>query len=272
MIRVSTNMMGDNLINIVKKNSGKMIKLQSGIASGKKNRMPREDPAAVSSTISYKRVLFELDQFEKNIDDGKARLNFTDASLSSATEILQRIRELGVQGANGIYLKEDRAKIAAEIEELLEELVNIANSKYKGKAVFGGNQTLEDPFKITKTFNKFAGKPVIDKVEYFGDIGEQNREISRGNIISINAPGNEIFWAERSSLFSSVDATDYIVATDSKVRINGTEMTFKAGDNIEMIVNRINNAAVPIKASVNRMNGGIILETSSARECAPGPI
>ena len=265
-MRVSTNMMGDNLINIVKKNSGKMIKLQSDIATGKKHRMPREDPAAVSNSISYNRVLFELDQFEKNIDDGKARLNFTDASLSSATDILQRVRELGVQGANGIYLKEDRAKIAVEIEELLEELVNIANTKYKGKAVFGGNQTLEDPFKITRTFSKYAGKPVIDKVEYFGDMGEQNREISRGNIVSINAPGNEIFWAERSSLFSSVDATDYVVAKDSKVRINGTELTFKAGDNIEMIVNRINNAPVPMKASVNRMNGGIVLETSSARD------
>ncbi len=266
MIRVSTSMIGDNLINIVKKNSGKMVRLQSNIATGKKHRMPREDPAAVSNSMSYKRVLFELDQFEKNIDDGKSRLNFTDASLSSATEILQRIRELGVQGANGIYLKEDRAKMAAEIEELLQELASIANSKYKGKAIFGGNDTFEDPFKITKTFSKYAGKPVIDKVEYFGDIGKQNREISRGNIVTINVPGNEIFWAENSSLFSSVDARDYVVAADSKVRINGTELTFKAGDNIEMIVNRINNAAVPIRASVNRMNGGIVLETSSARD------
>ena len=259
-------MIGDNLINIVKKNSGKMVRLQSNIATGKKHRMPREDPAAVSNSMSYKRVLFELDQFEKNIDDGKSRLNFTDASLSSATEILQRIRELGVQGANGIYLKEDRAKMAAEIEELLQELASIANSKYKGKAIFGGNDTFEDPFKITKTFSKYAGKPVVDKVEYFGDIGKQNREISRGNIVTINVPGNEIFWAENSSLFSSVDARDYVVAADSKVRINGTELTFKAGDNIEMIVNRINNAAVPIRASVNRMNGGIVLETSSARD------
>jgi flagellar hook-associated protein 3 FlgL len=266
MLRVSTNMMGDNLINIVKKNSGKMVKLQSDIATGKKNRMPREDPSSVSNSISYNRILFELDQFEKNIDDGKARLNFADASLSSATDVLQRIRELAVQGANGVYLKEDRAKIAAEVEELLRELVNIANSKYKGKAVFGGNETFEDPFKINMTFNKYAGKPVIEGVEYFGDIGDQNREIERGEIMSVNAPGNEVFWAENSSLFSSVDATDYILAADSKVRINGTEISFRAGDNIEMIVNRINNAAVPLRASVNRMNGGIILETTSARD------
>lgn len=265
-MRVTSNMMGDNLISIVKKNSEKMLQTQNNIATGQKSRMPRENPVQVSHTIYYKRVLFELEQFEKNIDDGKARLNFADSAMASATDILQRIRELGVQGANGIYNKEERAVIATEIEELLSELVNIANAKYKGKAIFAGNDTLEDPFKVTRTFSKYAGKTVIDKVEYYGDMGALNREIQQGDIVAVNAPGNEVFWAENISLFSSVDASNYIVPKDSTVRMNGVEVQFKAGDNIEMIVNRLNNAPIPIRASVNRMNGGIILETSSARD------
>ncbi len=265
-MRITSNMMGDNLINIIKKNAEKMMKLQNNISTGKKYRMPRENPVGVSNTIIFNRALFELEQFERNVDDGKSRLNMADGALASATDILQRIRELGVQGANGIYTKEDRAKIAVEIEELLEELVNIANTKYKGKAIFGGNETLEDPFKVTRTFSKYAGDRVISRVDYFGDMGEQNREIGQGNVLAVNAPGNEVFWAETSSLFSSVDATDYIVRSDSKVRINGLEVNFKAGDNIEMIASRINSAGIPVRASVNRMNGGIILETSSARD------
>lgn len=265
-MRVTQGMMGDNLINIVKKNSERMIRLQNNISTGKRHRIPRENPIEVSHSILYNRALFELKQFEKNIDDGKNRLNVADNALASVTDILQRIRELGVQGANGIYTKEDRAKIATEIEELLGEIIHIANTKYKGKALFAGNDTLEDPFKSTGTFSKYAGKQIINRVEYYGDMGKQNREIGQGNILSINAPGNEVFWAEASSLFSSVDATNYIVVKDSTVRINGIEVVFKAGDNIEMIVNRINNAPVPVRASVNRMNGGIILETSSARD------
>lgn len=266
MTRVTSSMMGDNLINILKRNSLEMLDLQKDIATGKKVRIPREGPVEAGHSILHNRALFELEQFIKNIDDGKSRLNMADSALASATEILQRIRELGVQGANGIYTKEDRAKIATEAEELLRELVNIANTTYKGKAIFGGNDTLEDPFKGIKTFSKFAGKEVIDRVEYYGDLGKQNREISPGEILSINVPGNEVFWAENASLFSSVDGSNYIVARDSKVRINGVEVSFKPGDNIEMIVNRINNAPVPVRASVNRMNGGIILETSSARD------
>jgi len=259
-------MMGDNLINIVKRNTEKMIKVQSNISSGRRNRLPRENPVEVSHSIIYNRVLFELERFQKNIEDGRARLRTADSALASATDVLQRIRELGVQGANGVYSKEDRALIASEIEQLLEELVVIANSKYKGRALFAGNDTLEDPFKSSRTFSKYAGKQLINRVEYFGDMGDMNRETEQGAILAVNAPGNEIFWAETSSLFSSVDATDYIVGKEAIARINGVEVGFKAGDNIEMIVNRINNANIPIRASVNRMNGGIILETSSARD------
>jgi flagellar hook-associated protein 3 FlgL len=265
-MRVTNNMMGDNLINIVKRNADQMVRLQNDISTGKKSRLPRENPVQVSHSILYNRALFELGQWARNIDDGKSRINLADSALASATDALQRIRELAVQGANGLYTKEDRAKIATEIEELLEELVRISNTKYKGKAVFAGNDTLEDPFRVTKSFSKYAGEQVIEKVEYFGDLGNRNREISQGDTIAINIPGNEVFWAENSMLFSSVDATNYVVSKDSTVRINGVEVGFKAGDNIEMIVNRINSADVPVRASVNRMNGGIIIETSSARD------
>jgi flagellar hook-associated protein 3 FlgL len=265
-MRITHGMIGDNLVNIVKRNSQKMIDLQNNVATGKKARIPREDPVGVGHSIVYNRALFELRQYEKNIDDAKSRMNVADSALASTTEILQRVRELAVQGANGIYTKNDRAKIAVEIEELLEELVNTANTKYKGKAVFAGNETLEDPFRVKKSFSKYAGSEVIERVEYFGDIGNRNREITRGDILPINVAGNEVFWAENSMLFSAVDATDYIVSGDATVMINGTKVGFKAGDNIEMIVNRINNAHVPVRASVNRMNGGIIIETSSARD------
>jgi flagellar hook-associated protein 3 FlgL len=259
-------MISDNLINIVKRNAEKMLNIQNNVATGRKYRLPRENPVSVSYSIGFNRVLFELEQFEKNIDDGKARLNLADAALASATDILQRIRELGVQGANGIYTKEDRAKIAVEVEDLLEELIKIGNTKYKGKALFAGNDTLEDPFKVRRTFSKYAGRDVVDTVEYFGDMGKQNREISRESIVSVNVPGNEAFWAENVSIFSSVDATDYIVPTDSTLRVNGVEVSLKAGDNIEMIAQRLNDAHIPVRASVNRMNGGLILETSSARD------
>jgi flagellar hook-associated protein 3 FlgL len=266
MYRVSTNMAPDNLVNTTHRNMRRMLDTQNQIASGTKHRMPRQGPIEVSESIAYKRIIHELKQFDRNITNGRSRIDVAESALAGANEILQRIRELGVQGANGVYTAEDRAVMAGEVEELLRELVEIANTTYKGRAVFGGNETLENPFRVEKTFSPQAGREIIQSVRYYGDMGKQNREISRGDIIDIGIPGNQAFWAENSTLFSSVDATGYVLPVDSRVRVNGTVIDFKAGDNLEMIVNRINNAPVPVRASVNRMNGGIVLETSSARD------
>ncbi|MFW6139588.1 MAG: flagellar hook-associated protein FlgL, partial [Spirochaetota bacterium] len=141
MYRVTQNMMANNLVQAEQNNSFKMMKLQNDISTGKKHRIPREAPVEVGHSMGYKRAIYELQQFEKNIKDGKARINAAEGALESATTILQRIRELGVQGANGVYTAEDRKKMAHEVEELLGELVETANTKFNGRAVFGGNDT-----------------------------------------------------------------------------------------------------------------------------------
>ncbi|MFW6182038.1 MAG: flagellar hook-associated protein 3, partial [Spirochaetota bacterium] len=266
MFRVSTNMAADNLSAITGRTMQKMVEKQNTAATGVKHRVPRQGPVEVGQSIAYKRVIHELGQYERNIENGRSRIDVAETALGSATEILQRVRELGAQGANGVYTAGDRAAMAAEIDQLLRELVAVANTTYKGRAVFAGNDTLENPFRIEESFSPEAGKQVVQAVRYYGDMGLQNREIARGDVLAVNVPGNQAFWAESSTLFSSVDATDYVLPVDARVRINGHVVEFKAGDNIEMIVNRINNAPVPVRASVNRMNGGIILETSSARD------
>jgi flagellar hook-associated protein 3 FlgL len=266
MFRVSTNMAADNLSAITGRTMQKMVEKQNTAATGVKHRVPRQGPVEVSQSIAYKRVIHELGQYERNIENGRSRIDVAETALGSATELLQRVRELGVQGANGVYSAEDRAAMAGEIDQLLRELVAVANTTYKGRAVFAGNDTLENPFRIEESFSPEAGKQVIQAVRYYGDMGLQNREIARGDVLAVNVPGNQAFWAESSTLFSSVDAAGYVLPVDSRVRINGQVVKFKAGDNVEMIVNRINNAPVPVRASVNRMNGGIILETSSARD------
>ena len=51
--------------------------------------------------------------------------------MSYTVDILQKVRELAVQAANGIYSKENRENMAVEVDELLKELVTTANSRYQ---------------------------------------------------------------------------------------------------------------------------------------------
>jgi flagellar hook-associated protein 3 FlgL len=119
------------------------ILCQNQLATGKSVRIPRDNPVAATNQMLYQTRLSEIDQYIKNISETQARLNEIDTALQSSLRIFQRIRELAVQGANGIYSNFERKEAAAaEMNKLLEELVAIANQKgATGRSIFGGFNT-----------------------------------------------------------------------------------------------------------------------------------
>src|SRR5208337_2034823 len=176
-------------------------------------------------------------------------------ALQSSLRIFQRIRELSVQGANGIYSNFERKEAAAaEINQLLEEIVSIANTKgASGKSIFGGYKTgtedLPNPFvPIYMTLTAGRQGDAMIGVEYRGNIGEQTREVGKGEYFDVNIPGNRVFWATDQTLTSNTDATNYQAANNQVMKIDGKEITISAGDNIDIIIDKVNNAGLNVNA------------------------
>src|SRR5690606_24822711 len=90
---------------------------------------------------------------KKNIDDSLGWLEVSESSLHNLKDILQRVRELTVQGANGTNAPEDREKIALEVEQLMQEVITVGNSTNAGRYVFSGLQTNEKLFNPDGTYN-----------------------------------------------------------------------------------------------------------------------
>ena len=103
---------------------------------------------------------------------------------------------LTVQGANGIYTSFELKEAAAtEINQLLDELVSIANTKgATGRSIFGGYQTgTEDqpnPFvPIYQTLTAGNQGDAMIGVEYRGNIGKFKREVAKGEYMDVERPG-----------------------------------------------------------------------------------
>ena len=126
-----TNRMLNNTMNFnLQRHQKEMDKIQDSLATGKRVRMPRDNPVATTNQMLYRTRLTEINQYIKNIDESKTKLNEVDTAVQSMLKIFQRLRVLTVQGAHGIYSSFERKEaVATEINQLLEELVNIANTK-----------------------------------------------------------------------------------------------------------------------------------------------
>jgi flagellar hook-associated protein 3 FlgL len=272
MYRITNSMINNTMTFNLQRHQTDMDTMQNQLATGRTVQSPRDNPIAATNQMMYRTRLTEIDQYISNINETQSRLNEVDTALQSTTRIFQRIRELAVQGANGIYSNFERKEAAAaEINQLLEEVVSIANTRgATGKAIFGGYKTgTEDqpnpfvPIYMTLTAGR-QGDAMIG-VEYRGNIGGQTREVGKGDFMDVNIPGNKVFWGTDQMLTSSQDATNYTSSTNQIIKIDGKEISISAGDNIDIIIDKINNAGLSLTAAKGGVNN-LILSTTTPHQ------
>jgi len=262
MDRVTNNLIRNDFLYTMNRQQNEMNQVQQEIASQRKSILPEDDPVAVVEIMSQKSHLSDIERYERNIDLSKGKLDLTESSVREVNELLQRARELAIQGSNGIYKKEDQQKIAVEINQILEQVVQIANSKYKGDSLFGGTKTNEEAFKVTtgKIINPVTGEmdwgeTSITKVDYQGDIGKSYAEVGRGEYLSLNLPGNQAFWSGNQTLVSGTPGTGFTAGRDQTIRVDGVEIKIKLGDNLKTVADKINASNINVRAEIDNTSG-----------------
>jgi flagellar hook-associated protein 3 FlgL len=205
--RVTQGMLNIQLLRNLNYNNARMDKNQNMLATGRRINKPSDDPVGISFSMRYRSELAANDQYQRNVDGAISWLNYTDTMLDQSGKVLQRVRELAVQGASGTNSEESLKAMKIEVDQLNEQLLSIANSRFNGKYVFNGQKTDEKPF-----------EDVTSAAVSSTDTGAIDFEIGVGVKLAINKTGNEIFGAGGSKenafqilndLSESLNSKDY---------------------------------------------------------------
>ena len=111
------------------------------LSSGEKINRAGDDASGLAVSEKMRSQIRGLNQANRNIQNGISFIQATEGYLGETTDILQRIRELSVQSANGIYSDEDRMQIQVEVSQLVAEVDRIAS-----QAQFNGMNMLTGRF------------------------------------------------------------------------------------------------------------------------------
>jgi flagellar hook-associated protein 3 FlgL len=223
----------------------------------------RDDPMAAARSTRFQSEIARMDQYGKNIEMVRNTLSSAEGNLTSANDILQRARDLAVQGANGTLDKAQMGYIGDEVNQLLDELITIANSKdQSGNSLFAGTLSKTTAFRTTEGRVPGGSGDMIVSVEYLGNSGSGAAEISEGATVDVNMPGNVAFWAEQQQIYSTVDASQYRVQTNSTIRIDGQSIPLAPGDTVSAIASKINDSNAAVKASVDPVSNALVLQTT----------
>ena len=260
MRRVSTDMPNTDMQYYLRRQEDNIQNLTNKITSGTRLNELRDDPLAASHAVRYQSYLARLERFETNTLYAKDHYNQIDIYLQRAVDVMQRIRELAVTGANGVYSKDDTRNMAAEVNELLKELVSISNATGPdGKQLFAGDKAFTEPFRIVEGTVEGGGETLVVNVEYRGAGPARNTEISERTYAELDIGGGEAFWAERMQIFSQVDASQWRAAENGAFYVDGYEIPVNAGDTLPAVVAKINESGAPVKASVDPETRGLML-------------
>lgn len=116
--------------------TGSFAKSTEKLSSGYKINRAADDAAGLSISEKMRRQIRGLEQASKNIVDGISLCQIADGALNETTDILQRMRELAVQSANGTNSESDRAFIEMEIVQLKREVDRIAETTSFNEAIY----------------------------------------------------------------------------------------------------------------------------------------
>ena len=267
MQRISSQMNNNNTQSSLRLQESRLNAANNQIGSQRRIQQLRQDPIAAGHLVRYQSYLQRVNQYEKNALTLSDQFSVREGYMTDSLDIMQRVRELAVTGANGIYNKEDLKNMATEVDELLKALVQNANAvSADGNSIFAGTNTKTTAFDIEMGNVEGSGVPLIQNVRYNGNNNVNLVEVDEGKYLQNDNIGDKTFWAEHQQLFGGRDALNWQSSSNNVISIDGVEIQINQGDNIYAVVSKINDSAAAVKASVDPIRNALNLETTDARQ------
>jgi flagellin len=229
-MRINHNISALKANNQLGKTNGLLDKSLERLSSGYRINSAADDSAGLAISEKMRTQISGLDQASRNAADGISVIQTAEGALVEVESMLQRMRELAVQSANGTYTTEDRVAIQAEIDQLSEEVTRI------GKNTEFNTMPLLDGTIDRKSFSNDSNVNLITLSDTVG-VGQYNIEITQD--------------ARQAVLVGAgVDAKTITADLAGKVNINGETVEIKEGDTMDDVFQKIRDTCNKVGINV----------------------
>ncbi len=184
-MRITERGMALRFLSDVNRTRERIAMLQSQLATGVRVSRPSDDPPAAEIILRLKESLARSEQYARNVSDADGMVEATASALDKFGDIMLELKDLVTRAANGSNT-DSLPAIGARVGQMLREAVNVANSRFNGKFLFGGTQTLDPPFTLAADGSSVTVNPN-------GITGSIAVAVGDGVTQVINVDGQEAF-------------------------------------------------------------------------------
>lgn len=186
-IRVTQGLLTARSLSNLAAQTRRILRLQEQLSTGLRVTRPSDDPIDARRAVNTRALISENEQFLSNISDVSPFLSETTSTLQRVVDLIQRARQLTIQGANGTNAQSQLDSIALEMNELIEAAVDAGNHQTAGRFIFGGTRTLAEVYSVTRVGGDIA------TVTFNGNTEDIAVAVSQRAKVSINESGSRAF-------------------------------------------------------------------------------
>jgi len=170
-----------------------MARLQEQTSTGSRINRPSDDPSSSYRVATLNSQESSLENYINNLSEVTGTLELSSTVIQDIQSALTETKVRLTQVIGGIYHEETRERVAEGINDILEQVVSLANSKHIGQYLFGGNNTASAPYLVERTNGEITG------VTYQGSLENREIEVAPGIKLSSFYVGYDIFHSDDRS-------------------------------------------------------------------------
>jgi flagellar hook-associated protein 3 FlgL len=240
-MRVTPTTMNRGVMTGLQTNLARLQRTQEQLSSGRRINRPSDSPTDTAQAMRLRGEQARTEQLGRNVDDGLTWLGSADSTLTQASSIVQRVRQLLVAGQNATNGPTEREAMAGEVDELRASLVDLGNTTYLGRPIFAGTQNVSAAFDTTT--GAYLGN---------GDAVQRNVSADGSGQVGVTIPGSAVF----STLFKGAGTDPGVLENISAALRSGdtSAMNTALGD-LDQASQTMQSAHSLVGARYNRLLG-----------------
>jgi len=182
-MRVTNTIIYDTIKLRLSKITEELNNANTVVATGKRILKLSDDPVGLAQGLNIKSALSNIEQMGRNITLGKSWLAASESAMSQVQDVISEAKTLSVQMANSSIDDSERLSAAETVQNLLEELVSLANTEVNGRYIFAGSETDTTPFNLESD----------NTVTYNGDNYAFTVKIGKDATVEVGSDGEAVF-------------------------------------------------------------------------------
>jgi len=266
-MRVSENMKTLGVFADLNRTMERMLKVQDQLTTSKRINRPSDDPGGTARVLNLKGYLNRCERYQKNVDDGSQWIIATESVLNQVVDDITEMDSIMMQANNDTLGSVEREILASQMQEMLSQIVGLANQKLGDRYLFGGTHYVTAPLTLSDIIEDESFTADVDTavaLEYVGiDSGSVSvttldglTEFTEGIDYTVDYEDGMITVLGSGSM---ADGSDYLISYETEkvsvVTVNP--------DGVDGVLLRKIDESVPLQINVNASSvfsgsGGLI--------------